>query len=517
MPTTLFESFCKHVDTTIFSHENMGGVVAFVINKTFIRKFCEQSGITESSLMDSVRNSLWSPKVYQNHLYVKGILAIQLYAASIRANSDGLSSSNYRERLVQILDWNLEDLDRWMRFYQDRAWKSLYEWCNRSGFIIAKTYPRSGSGRYTQYPIQQAERVFTEEELINLACSFNDAKLAPGEDISEKSFWNIINKYQLSRYVTSSHAKNILASHDYASDGYTQVYNYYLRWDGTYKSIFDLTKKHISVNPNSLYLDGQFSNLELRDANHNLVFKLDLNNFSRSSLDNYYSFKRENFILFKKNDVYDNYWEETRYLEKGTDGIAIRIKCWPNHSYVLGSPFYSNKNIEIYRVTEHNGKQELFTEEKFYCLEGGLKVSKSQYILGATPLLRVNRKTKFWIDGELNESTSLDSIFILDLDEGSHCIKFPNCPKIEFSIVSPAIKEHIWSNEYNKWDINNSSNSWTSNNNIENGISGLDFSCFNTFIAKDDNAISSWTKFHVFGKSSNCNNIVLKILSHSNK
>ena len=193
--TSLFSKFCEYVDKTIFSEENMGGVVAFVVDKNYIERFCENNGTTERELMLAVKGSLWSSYLSPSLLQIKGILAIQLYAASKRANSNGITSVNYRDRLVQVLDWNIDSLQDWMVNNQDRYWRRLYDWCDEQGFIIAKSYPKYGAGRYVQYPTQQAERVFTEEELLYIACYFNDSRLSPGEDISEKSFWKVIDKY----------------------------------------------------------------------------------------------------------------------------------------------------------------------------------------------------------------------------------------------------------------------------------------------------------------------------------
>jgi hypothetical protein len=49
--TSLFSKFCEYVDKTIFSEENMGGVVAFVVDKNYIDRFCETNGTTERELM----------------------------------------------------------------------------------------------------------------------------------------------------------------------------------------------------------------------------------------------------------------------------------------------------------------------------------------------------------------------------------------------------------------------------------------------------------------------------------
>ena len=511
--TSLFNKFCDYVDKTIFSEENMGGVVAFVVDKNYMERFCDIYETTERELMLAVKGSLWTSYLSPSLQQIKGILAIQLYAASKRANSNGITSVNYRDRLVQVLDWDIDLLQDWMVNNQDRYWKKLYDWCDKQGFIIAKSYPKYGAGRYVQYPTQQAERVFTEEELLYLACYFNDSKLSPGEDISEGSFWKVIDKYKLYKYANSPHARNILYSNDYCKDGYTQIYNYYLRWDGTYKSLIDYKKKTASARLDDLYMDGDFSHIEVRNEKFYITSRIDINELTINRLKGIYKFKREGFILFKQNDIYENYWEETRYLQGEQEGIAIRF-IGHGRIYVSGSPIFRTSNIEIYKVSVNNAKSELYTEEKYYCLEGGLKVGRMQYVHGAAPLLRVNKETKFWIDGTANEAKGDSSLFRLPLEVGHHYIKFPNQPKLELTIVNPTVQDHIWSDKYFKWRINRKDESWESTN-IDKGVVGLNFSSMIGKISEQVSPLSSWANYHVFGKRLPSNNIIINLLKQA--
>lgn len=511
--TSIFNKFCEYVDKTIFSEENMGGVVAFVVDKTYINRFCAINETTEPELMLAVKGSLWSSYYSPSLLQIKGILAIQLYAASKRANSNGITSVNYRDRLVQVLNWDIDSLQDWMVNNQDRYWKKLYEWCDKQGFIIAKSFPKSGTGRYVQYPTQQAERVFTEEELLYIACSFNDSMLSPGEDIQENSFWKIINKYSLDRYVNGTHARKILYSNDYCKDGYTQIYNYYLRWDGTYKSLTDYKKRTTSARLDDLYIDGDFSHIEVRNEAFEVTNRIDVNDLTIKKLKGLYKFKREGFILFKRNDIYDNYWEETRYLQGKEDGIAIRF-IGIGRRYVSGTPFFRTSDIEVYKVSVDNAKPELYEEEKYYFLEGGLKIARMQYILGAAPLLRVNKETKFWVDGVVYESTGDCTLFKLPLEVGHHYIKFPNQPKLELTITGAIVKDHIWSDKYYKWRIDKKDESWESIN-ADEGVVGLNFSCLQGKTMNSDKPLSSWAIYHVFGKKRPSDNIVIKLLNQT--
>ena len=78
-PIQLYSSFCDFIDTYIFSEEKVGMTVSFVVDKTLITEFCKKHNVTESILMEAVRGRLYS--YHKDIKHIKGILAIQLYAA----------------------------------------------------------------------------------------------------------------------------------------------------------------------------------------------------------------------------------------------------------------------------------------------------------------------------------------------------------------------------------------------------------------------------------------------------
>lgn len=512
MAKDLFDSFCSYVDSTIFSEENMGGVVAFVVDQTYIDRFCHQFNVKEAVLMNEIKSRVWTYNPTDKQ--IKGFLAIQLFAASKRANSGGVTTRNYRNRLVQVLDWDIDSLQDWMSSYQDNYWHKLYSWCDRKGFIIAKSYPKFGAGRYVQYPIQQAERVFTEEDLLNIALYFYEVGLRPGEDIEETSFWKIINKNHLSRYARTSHARHILWSSDYQKDGYTQIYNYYLRWDGKYIDNSYKSKSSPTDNIYDLYLSGDFTKIDIRDADFKKVAFLDIEKLKISEIKKYYHFKREGFILFKQNDIYEGYWEEARYLEESENGIAIRFKKVGYRRFVYGKPIYQNEDIEIYSVTPDKANDELYRAHRFYNLEGGLKVARRKYIVGAPPLLRIEQKSKFWIDGTLNQMDSDSAEYILPLDIGHHYIKFQNHPRLEFDIVDAIPHRHSWKDSYNKWSIDRKDNLWVSTK-TEEGFVGLNLPISGEASSVKGHVLSDWAMLQTFDKKSNSRNIVLSMLNNN--
>ena len=89
---SVFNQFCRYVDETIFSDEKRGEVVAFVVDQTIIDDFCREYKTTEDKLMSSAMCSLHS--VASNAFLAKGMIAIQVFAATKRSNSDGITERN---------------------------------------------------------------------------------------------------------------------------------------------------------------------------------------------------------------------------------------------------------------------------------------------------------------------------------------------------------------------------------------------------------------------------------------
>lgn len=472
--TEIFKKFCKHVDETIFSEENVGSYVAFVVDKSFVVEFCNMYSIKENDLMKSVRCSLHRRDI----LSIKGILAIQLYAASKRANSDGVTEKNYRERLSQVLDWDINDLQSWMKEYQENSWEYLYRWCDSHFFYITKCERKEYAGKYVQYPVKQALRVFTDEDLKYIAACFVDKNLQPGEDIQEKDFNRLIGHSSLIQYIVTNHGKAVLDNSISSDDYRTQIFNFYLRWNGEYKRRNSIRTQSATNESNDyvIYLKNDYSAIDVRKKTLSLVSSLDLNNNINLSLKSYYSFKREGMLLFKKDDIYDNMWQETRFLEEGEQGIAICLVGQCHHALTRSSHnlILEKGKIRIYHIKESLITKDLFTPKRFYILVGGLKVGRQIYLEGACPVLKLEHTSEIWIDGTLLKEKKLE-YSLNHLSKGIHTIKIPHFKKIEIEVQTPTLKSPVWLAENNKWHYDRKQYAWLSEM-CDKGVVGLDFS-----------------------------------------
>lgn len=531
MMESIFIKFCKYVDESIFPKENRGESIAFIVDQAFIDEFCKKHAVSENALLRDVRLNL-NRVSKENHLHVKGVLAIQLYAATKREDTGEISSSNYRERLCQILNLDIyQELKPWMETNQDNFWAAFYSWCRKNDFQIVEYRPSPGPWRYVQYPVQQASRVFTQKDLKTIAYYFVKHNLQPGEDISEHDFWKILWKKSLPNYVyTSHHGRRLVENQDYLPDAYKQVYNFYLRWDGKYLDIESNRYSKVSKEQYFIYLSEE-GHIDVRDKYMKLKKQIDWDCFSKSSIETFYSFKRDKIILFRKNEEYEGYWEETRYLERQDkdgktifeDGMAVVIMGNNSvYQYSMENPFshlrpiYANRKIKIYRFQYSHNLAYLYTEKKFFGLEGGLKIGRMQFLLGGAPFLSMSKNSLFWIDGKRPPKGPVDGYLDLNfLSSGSHDIKFPGFKKIEFEIISPELINPSWDESYTKWLFSCKERKWLAAKS-EEGIVGLDYSIFKIKgkSETDTGILTRWAQFHLTEKNNtNERNIALKLLN----
>ena len=521
----IFSKFCQFIDERIFSSENIGSSVAFVVDKALINDFCKKNEIDEYDLMHAVRNNLYSNA--RNISHIKGILAIQLYAASKRSNSSGITVKNYRDRLSQVLlDWDINELQRWMEEFQENYWEMFYNWCDAHFFFVAKCKKKAGAGRYVQYPLVQSLCVFTEEDLKYIACAFVDYNLLPGEDLSENDFWRIISRYHLMSYFKTNHSREVINNSRSEDDYKRQIFNHYLRWNGEYKLGYNSTvKRQIAKEVNEfVYLTEDYSKLQFRNSNLKLIKEFEISKLSYTDICRFFSFKHKGLILFKKDDIYDNFWQECRYLEGNNgndenvdDGIALIFNRQCNHPIIHHSHLLikTYANISICKVKYSHTTSDLFTTKRFYSLEGGLKVGRLSYLSGAGPSLVISKNCKFWLDGAPIDAFAEDTFDFSSLAVGIHSIRFPNYKRIDLEIVKTGTVKSQWLNHYNKWNIEIEGALWESCKK-DTGIVGLDYTIIpqNCKCELKGNTLQRWGMMHVFDiKQKNETNTVIKVLS----
>lgn len=530
MQSDVFRTFCHYVDEHFFSKENLGSYVALVVDQFFVDDFCKENHTTEEALMRDVRRTLWSD--CREHLAIKGVIAIQLFAATKRANTDGLTVNNYRDRLSQVVNWDMNDLQQWMAAYQEDIWLSLYRWCDNNYFQITKCKPRTGRGRYVQFPVNQALRVFTNEDLLYIAKIFVDNHLYPGEDITQIDFGKIVNRGSLSGYLNTRHANDVIKNSAFDEDYLSQIYNFYLRWNGKYKLREKVVCTDLALNDVYAYLTEDLATIELRDENLKLLHSYSTDSMELSDIPSHFPFKWKGLLLFKKDDVYDNRWQEVRYIDadegdylkkSGKYGIAVcfrnvipfRLEYKMKHCEVL----LENRNIVVYKIIRCTFTEDFFTEKRTYELYGGCKIGRNTYLKGAMPILRLLKPSMVWIDGKTVEEDAIDGDYSLNyLTVGCHFIKLPNMKKIQIDVIDASVSVLEWQDTYNKWYIGKKPAIWQ-NEKLDRGIVGLDFSFVSdSDYGLDESITKRWAKAFAFGEyHKNENNIAINLIKQHNE
>lgn len=515
----IFNLFCRYVDDTIFK-ENIGSTVSFIIDQSYIDSFCEKYSTTEYELLNEVRKNMYRYSASIEH--IKGIIAIQVYAATKRADDYIMTSANYRGRLADLLSWDTAMLQSWMNDFQDSYWKKLYSWCDNNHYEISKSVPYSGKGRYVQYPLQQAKRVFTKDELLYIAYAFVESHLYPDDDISFAQFWKIIHWGAIGRCLphNNRHAINLYQTRAYYDDARKQIFNYFLRWNGEYKQYSKVstirTQRDLFV-----YVKDNLETIDIRNGELKLVRQFPLCQFSHHIFKNnkeLFPHRRDDLILFKRDDVYDNYWQETRFLEGEEEGIAIIFSDRTNRwiQFPKSDLLKSYESVKIYKVVRNRWSQELYEDVRNYKLEGGLKIGRSVYLLGAAPVFRIDKDSILWLDGELQTST--DGVFYMNhLKEGVHSIHIVGYKDITFEIVDSPFRQNMWGNDNCQWNIDKNDNIWKPAK-IPTGVIGIDMRniCVPKYMNGDTiPTLCAWARVHQ-KMSANSQNIIVKTVENIN-
>ena len=510
-----FQSFCIFIKQEFFSTEAVGEEVSFAVDKYTIQKFCNGSNVSEEELIDSVRKEYlirYSHTLEQ----ILGLLAIQLYAASLRKEDYLYSSRNYTIRLRNILKWDENDWKKWMYARQDGYWEMFYNWCTKQGFYIHRCMPFDGPGRFVQYPIEHSKTVFTEEDLLYISNCFVENHLFPGEDISYSEFNRIIGQYDIKNTIKKqkiSHAEKVIEISRSKDDYLRQVYNFYLRWDGMYKE--KSTNKYASssrglVAP-QLYMTDDLNTLEFRTADMVLQEpKLKIDSLTYNTIKSRYHFrcKNDSVIIFKRDDVYDNYWQETRYLELGSVGRAIVFRQQSSRLFSKKAILKITNNITIIEISKDYNPFDCYSEEKPYSIQGGLKIGRDKYLLGAGPTITVLKSVPFWINGERHEGIGSYPI----IQQGRNTIKFRDYRSIEINIVDHIEQLHIWNDNYTKWNLDKGKGVWEPSKN-EGKIVGLNFSEISPNEDPSKGVLTRWATYNLSGEFNKVeHNIAIKQL-----
>lgn len=481
-PLLIFRALGEYINEFFFGLDQKGNEVFPLIDRYFIKSFCEHNKLSDSDFIRLVqRKNIWDISGSSQKMEVLGFIGFQLYAASEMENSSIYSSSNFSGRIcdAQMLNIDTNNWQRWVKDNQDDLWKSYYLWCINNGYIISnKCSVKTGKDRYVQYPKVHSKMILNREDLKRIAAIFVEKKLSPHEDISEYDFWSIIGRNHNKSYYSLRSSNILLENRELANK---QIFQFYQTWNGEYKDWN--TDKKAALNTYQLSL-LQNENKWILDINllesNKIIKSLDLSSIDlQREIKGFYNFRRDDIILFKKDDYYNDYWVETRYLESIEDeGIVILFnKSW--------SQLYSDSDVinrylkfVIVRVnTSNRFYKQFYTQNRGFSIKGGMKIGTNTYLLGAPPLLEFKQKMDFWVDGEKYDAEV--SIFRFNFLEGPHQIKIKGYKNIELKIIKPIPSFLDWGNNP-KWVLSRKESVDWSSHAFDGDVCGFDFEKYST-------------------------------------
>ena len=514
-----FLTFCHYVDETIFSEENRGDVVRFVVDDEFMRQFCRTSGFHESDVMEGASRRRYV--VEGDILEIKGFLAIQTYAACKRSSGEGYSARNFRVQLSRLLGWSTyAELQPWMVAFQEDMWKRLFDWCNENDYVIPTCRRKAGIGRYTQYPLRQTRGVFTTEELRHIAQAFVDKGLHPDDDLTYEELWEELRWEDMDKYLYSRHAKQLYAEPDFRADAQRQIHGYFNRWDGTYlqKKRSGYVSKKTEATSRMLYMDEELERLIVADKNMNNPQQYRLCELTQYACPHCMG-GRKQWIAFRRDDVYGG-WQEVHRLEQGEEGRVLML-IWKNWANVPPNgvvPLQRFKGCNVYRVTPaEDCWKSLYTSVRPYQLVDGLRIDRDSYLLGGAPILKIEGTLSFWVDNERKEDIEGD-YDLNHLGEGRHTIRIRGFKPIIINILS--VKYPIVANNATAggWQISRRGKvAWDYDNALD-GVRGMDFTSAGIKQGWASNGIErpvleTWARLH-HGLTASSDNIAIKTLKN---
>ena len=497
--TEIYNSFNKYIHDYFFKKSNVGDSIIMAVDSSVVDVFCKNNHISVVKFHNTIKRRLridWqifiSKKIAIPNLF--GIVAIQVFVASQMHKDDDFTASNYNSRLLEYLDLdNNNEIQKLYREYQDEIWQSLKKWALEKHFQVSIPKIGFGPGRYRQYPLSQA--LLNQEDLNLFAFIFNNIGLKPKEDISFLDFKSILSGAD-TRYNVTSHYSKIkekLIFEEKLELLYIQLFTFYNQWNGEFSSSHSSTEQSkVQTNKirTSLVLNSDITTIEVLDENNNVLKEINLqkDKFFKQIKPYYHQFNTSNkysgIIVLVKDDSYDE-WYDSRYLEIGKSCILIMNDSHHFNNYVnvldTNIKNYSKNNLAIFEVNVTKTQfqrahkwQDLFSKQiKPYTIEGGLKLSRQVWMLGAGPIIRFDRKTDAWINGtKLSLENDNLTYSLVIAKEGTYILKVKNQSPTTIVIEKSFQKEET---VIGGWQINKE-NSTYKHSSEDYNINGLNVS-----------------------------------------
>ena len=457
----IYSKFNKYIHDKFFSEENFGENIIMSVDDFDVTNFCTENKIEKEEFQNVIRGNFsrdWSLAQTINKAdnipNLFGLIAIQIYIASLMNEDNDYSASEYNPRIANYLDISVNSLQLLYSKWQDKIWHELNLWSNSNNIFLSIPQMGTGKGRYIQYPLSQA--LLNKEDLKKVPLLFQNVGIKYFETLSFIEFKYLILNSDNGNLLTSHYyrTKKRLEEENQSDLLYTQLYSFFsMEWDGEYcfsnqDKLNCKTTRIRKIENCNLLLDWENREIQINDNNEDddvIKTVLLTENELFKKIKKYLIYSKERLIIFVK-DIYYDTWNQNRYIERNKPCIIICEK-YNNASKLIhrldnNHINHSNSQYEIYEVNvneliTHTFWARFFSkDQKNYHFENGLKLSHNSWLMNAGPDIIFDNDVFAWLNGNRIILTQSNLIYSLrNFDIGIYRLKVKDKSPVTIEIV----------------------------------------------------------------------------------
>ncbi len=378
-----------------------------------------------------------------------GLIALQILCMSRMGYNKKFTDREYNPILSEMLCIKEIKLQELFSRFQEKLWEQAQVHIKSLGFTCDIPKPKSHAHRYIQYPKSQA--YLNGKDLQKLSGLFLEKDLKPNMNINLADFSTLLQitdidgLYNIKGFLTT-HASRILAREEFQLKIFqTQLYNYYLKWNGEY----DFEEKTTKYIPSHKLFFDESLGFYIIDHNTEIVIADDVN-FKGELLRKYIIRKSTQFLLLKRNQDWGDY-EEVKRVAVGDKVLILILKECILEQYIPkdGGDYttFEYGKLPIHKFTVppllHDSFRSKVISSAQHPLEwlSGIKLNRNTYLYDFGPKYQATQNCIIWINGKLQK---LEKGKMLDLSQqniGHYELQAANARKISFSINSSKLQK----------------------------------------------------------------------------
>lgn len=507
------------------------GEVNLFFGETDLQAIADENNLSSddflSKLSSFFRND-WTSVLTSNDDSFQGfgLIFLQTYAAYLMQKHEQYTENKYSNHLENLLKIDTTRLQGFFRananddsLVQDYLWQSAQTYLKQKGYHISIPQPRTGKGRFVQYPLSQS--LLNTEDLKVLTPWFEVAELSVSRRIGLKDFILIIQRsHSVLEEYWSLHAEKVLNKFTTQKERiYAQIFNFYQNWDGKiYRKneetgSIEETEKQIGTEDFLLQKKGDILKL-YSDFNSDNPTEITMNADVLKLL--YKNNSRSNKLaIFTEIEGYKNEFELTGKLEIGEQAIIMINRDSSPNEFAFLQKETSCKLIKVYKALHcyeltpdasiKNSFLNDFIRNYPFRITGGLKITRKSWMQNCGPFLQISMNCELRIEEEIHNFKAGETFSFHDYPSERYIIKVRGYTSSVF-IIEPAMNNCINPPEERKgWNVNN----WEIDDNYN--LQGLRFSANET----DVSSLRSWINLNTNHKKSKQDSIVLQALKRA--